>query len=83
MKTIVVCAIAGALLLAAAAAWAQPEPQAAALKTVITFGEITITGKVVKPDSEVILGRPIPAFPRLIEHKDTFVTELLNSVEKL
>ena len=84
MKTIVVCAIAGLVLLAAAAAWAQPEPQTVyQMKTFIKFTEITIPGEVQKPAVTVIFVRTPPEFDKKIELKTSFLPEILTSVEKL
>lgn len=84
MKRFVWFAVVACLLLAAAAAWAQPEDtRVIQLKTYIKFTDVTVDGQVVKPDVGVHTGRISPDFPHRIELKTSFYPELVKSVDKL
>ena len=84
MKRLVWFAVFACLLLAAAAAWAQPEDtRVYQLKTIIKFTEVTLGVSVAKPAIEVHTGRLPADFDKRIELKTTFFPELVKSVEKL
>ena len=84
MKRFVWFAVVACLLLASAAAWAQPEDtRIFQLKTFIKFTEITLDVSVAKPAIDVHTGRLPAEFDKRIEFKTTFYPELVTSVEKL
>ncbi|MBI5529206.1 MAG: hypothetical protein HY897_23015 [Deltaproteobacteria bacterium] len=84
MKSVVWLAVALSLLLVAAVAVAQPEKREITQRqTHVTFDEVTIDGVVKGPTGTIIVARPTPKFPKLIELRSNFDPEILKSIDRL
>jgi hypothetical protein len=52
-------------------------------RTVIDFGDVTITGELTKPEGSYLMNRKRTSFSQLIRIRENFIPELLMSVDNL